>query len=199
MRFLVIDIVSIFCSYFFTFSCFNIFFCFFPVYSHYKIFVFLRSIHFKQSIGLFCVVAREEKPSVRFAFTSVAQIEIYPWCFYLESYIHFTCFTHFYKTQIAFEVFFVGINWDITVCIIWRNAKTSSSYHIFCVFGDKWGRVISSTIWQLNNLGRSKSFQIKTCYSWCVIGIGKKPTTIHFTIGLRHFYVVLIIPRNKTV
>ena len=92
MGFFIVFIVRIFSWHTFGFSCFNVFFRFFPVDRHDKILIALGCVNFQQSIGLFRIVAAEKEPAMRLAFSCMTQIEIDPRAFNLESQIHFAIF-----------------------------------------------------------------------------------------------------------
>ncbi|MNE75208.1 hypothetical protein D3C80_1713430 [compost metagenome] len=115
----------------------------------------------------------------------MAQIEIHSRSYNLERQIKLSFFSYFHKAQMSFEVFFVSIDRHIAIVIIRRNAETACSYYVFCILRNKWRRVISATIWQLNYFSSFECFQVNTRNPWRVISIGKKPAAVHFSVSLR--------------
>ncbi|MNR01245.1 hypothetical protein D3C85_1170430 [compost metagenome] len=177
--------MNIICRYTSSFSSFNILFSFFPIDGHDKILIIFRSVYLKQGIGLLSVVTGEKEPTVRFFFPRMTKIKINTRSYDLKSKIQLSFFTHFYKTKVSFKVFLICINGYISIVIICGNAKTACPHNILCVLRDKRRRMVSSTIWKLDYLSCFKSFQVNTCNPWRIIGIGKKPAPVNFSIGLR--------------
>src|SRR5690242_4662347 len=89
----------------FAFTFFCILLKLFPVYCQYEILVPLRSVHFQQSVGLFCIITREKEPIFGWAFTTMAQVEINRWHTKLKSNFHVAViFVNTYEANGRFEI-----------------------------------------------------------------------------------------------
>src|SRR5690606_29079524 len=82
-----------------------------PVDRHDEVLIPLGGVHLQQGIGLFGIVAGEEKPAMRWPLACVAQVKVDPRTLDLEFNIH-VAGSGFYgnKTDMALEILLVGIN-----------------------------------------------------------------------------------------
>src|SRR5690606_13614766 len=78
------------------------------------------------------------------------------------------------------------------------NRETGTCHHIFGIFGDKRGTVVTRTIGDFYYFLGLKSLQADPCNTRGVVPVYKDPSSIELPLGLRDIRVVGIVPRNKT-
>src|SRR5690606_26284920 len=96
-----------------------------------------------------------------------------------------------------FKILFIGIDRYI---LLWnRYTEPGTGHQVFRVLRDEGSAVQTRDIGNLKDFNGFKRCQINPGNSRCIVSVDKQPSSVKFTILLRKFDMVGIIPWNKAI
>ena len=194
---IAVNVVSVLSGHFLEFSLFDVFFRLFPVDGGDEVLVILRSVDFQQGVLFFRVIGSEEGPAVGGAFAGVRQVVVKGRQQHLEGNLHSTFRPYLNKGEHAFEVLGVTVDGHIFLWI--GHAEAGAGYYILGVFSSERRTVVTAAVGNLDDLHGLERGQVDAGDTGRVVAIDKYPAPVGFSVGLRKFGVVGVVPGHEAV